>query len=283
MIKSDFEEQLREDIDTSFLGSELYESISYAALAPSKRVRSLVVIKIAELLNKGFRVIPAAIALEYAHTSSLILDDLPVMDDALDRRGKLPLHRAFSEKIALMTSVALISEAYQKIYQNGSLFGENSSKEEGWRATAVALDIVSKMAGAKGTPNGQILEGKKIKDASLFHQMIDQKTGTLFVASFSLGWLFGGGEISLLNQVKEVGYCFGRLFQLSDDLTDLDEDKKLDGCPNFALYFGLQKTLEEIEKEKEKLEALLLSLGLTTLRPILLKSLDDLSREKFSP
>ena len=63
-------------------------SMAYTALAPSKQVRAVLLLLCAELCRgRASRAVPAAAAIELVHASSLILDDLPSMDDAPLRRG----------------------------------------------------------------------------------------------------------------------------------------------------------------------------------------------------
>src|SRR3954469_514563 len=57
--------------------------------APAKRLRPIVSLMVADMFraDRG-RVLPAACAVEMVHTASLILDDLPAMDDARARPGR---------------------------------------------------------------------------------------------------------------------------------------------------------------------------------------------------
>ena len=48
-----------------------------------------------------------AIALEYFHTASLIFDDLPCMDNAMERRGVPCVHFEFGEAEAILSALAL--------------------------------------------------------------------------------------------------------------------------------------------------------------------------------
>ena len=44
----------------------------------------------------------AAAAIEMLHCASLVHDDMPCFDDAATRRGRLAVHRAFGEPLALL-------------------------------------------------------------------------------------------------------------------------------------------------------------------------------------
>ena len=55
---------------------------------------------------------PAACALEFIHTYSLIHDDLPAMDDDTLRRGRPTLHVVYGEGIAILAGDGLLTEAF---------------------------------------------------------------------------------------------------------------------------------------------------------------------------
>src|SRR5204863_4859069 len=55
----------------------------------------------------------AACAIELVHGSSLILDDLPCMDNALLRRGQPALHLQYGEAVAILTSIFFLNKAYE--------------------------------------------------------------------------------------------------------------------------------------------------------------------------
>ncbi len=56
-----------------------------------------------------------ALAVELVHASSLILDDLPSMDNSLVRRGRPACHVRFGEATALLASFALLARAFQTL------------------------------------------------------------------------------------------------------------------------------------------------------------------------
>ena len=59
--------------------------------------------------------IAAAAAIEMLHCASLVHDDLPCFDDAATRRGKPSVHRAFGERLAVLTGDALIVLAFETL------------------------------------------------------------------------------------------------------------------------------------------------------------------------
>ena len=75
-------------------------SMAFTLFAPSKRVRPVLTLLSAELCGgPASLALAAAAAMELVHTSSLILDDLPAMDDAALRRGRPAHHLEFGDAI----------------------------------------------------------------------------------------------------------------------------------------------------------------------------------------
>src|SRR5687768_17609449 len=82
--------------------------------APAKRLRPIVSLMVAEVLRGDHAaVLPAGCAIEMVHTASLILDDLPSMDDARARRGRPACHVAHGEATAILAAFALLNRAYE--------------------------------------------------------------------------------------------------------------------------------------------------------------------------
>ena len=97
-------------------GDPVQRSMAYTVLAPSKRVRPVLTLLAAELCGGTIdRAVPAAAVMELVHASSLILDDLPSMDDAPLRRGRRANHLEFGEAIAILAAFGLLNLSYGTI------------------------------------------------------------------------------------------------------------------------------------------------------------------------
>lgn len=238
--------------------NELTSAVSYALLSGGKRVRPLIVHYLAEALGCNFPVMDAALAVEFFHTASLIADDLPCMDNDEMRRGKKSVHEVFGETVALLASYALISEAFKKIEENGRKMAHLSVNA--YEAVVIALGHAAKAAGIRGAVLGQYYDlfagQKEALTEELIERVIYLKTGTLFEGAFVLGWVFGGGEFSLLDQVKKLAFHFGLAFQIRDDLKDAHQDKGKSNL-NFALFIGRDLALKRLHQEVERCFALL--------------------------
>jgi geranylgeranyl diphosphate synthase type II len=206
----------------------LIEAMRYSLLAPGKRLRPLLVILAAEAC--GGRVeqgLPAACAVEMIHTYSLIHDDLPAMDDDDLRRGLPTCHKKFGEALAILAGDALLTLGFQQL-------------ADGYPPATAAgcIRVLARGAGAAGMVGGQVLDlawekgGGTLEDLEGVH---DRKTGALFRACLQLGvWSAqgeesGGPEQAILQALDAYGRCFGRAFQITDDLLDVRGDSQLTG------------------------------------------------------
>ncbi|WP_374390566.1 polyprenyl synthetase family protein [Brevundimonas sp.] len=152
-------------------------------------------------------------ALEMVHAASLVLDDLPCMDDAALRRGQPTLHRRHGEDAAVLAAVALLNQSTRLILQS-RLPAE----------TRVAtLDLLTQAVGFDGLAQGQmrdLRDDPDARDALALRQINDLKTGGLFVATVRGGGLLGGGDADDLMRLSAFGEAVGFAFQLYDDLLD---------------------------------------------------------------
>lgn len=216
--------------------------IEYSVRNGGKRLRPVITLMVAEALGNN-EVLDAAIALELFHTASLLADDLPCMDDANDRRGHVATHKIFGEATALLSSYALIAQGYQLINENSQVLPLSLSTQ----VLAMALQNASYNTGYWGASGGQFLDlySKNI-NGKLLDEVMRKKTGALFETAFLFGWIFGG-NVSNVQHVKQLGMNFGFAFQLVDDLFDYQEDMEKDRKINYAIYFGIELTIQRIE------------------------------------
>jgi geranylgeranyl pyrophosphate synthase len=103
--------------------TDVARAARYAALGGGHRWRALVAVAAGRIFRDDALalVLPAASGVELAHAASLVLDDLPSMDDASVRRGKPCTHRVFPAWAADMAPVFLVTLAYQISLDNPSV------------------------------------------------------------------------------------------------------------------------------------------------------------------
>src|ERR687892_940398 len=92
----------------------LEETVRYALESGGKRVRPVLCLAVAEAAGGEIEAaLPAAAAVELVHTFSLVHDDLPALDDDVERRGRPSAHVAYGEGVALLAGDALLVEAFR--------------------------------------------------------------------------------------------------------------------------------------------------------------------------
>jgi geranylgeranyl pyrophosphate synthase len=95
-----------------FPQSPLCKPVQYSLDAGGKRIRPVLTLAFCEAYGGDVKkALPAAVAIEILHTSTLIQDDLPCMDDDDKRRGKPACHKAFCESDALLAASKMAYEA----------------------------------------------------------------------------------------------------------------------------------------------------------------------------
>ena len=93
-------------------------SMEYSLSAGGKRIRPFLVLEFAKLCGGSeTNAMPFACAVEMIHTYSLIHDDLPCMDDDVERRGKPSCHIKYGESIDKKNLISSIpfSSSYNKL------------------------------------------------------------------------------------------------------------------------------------------------------------------------
>ena len=184
-----------------------------------KRVRGILVLAVGESVGaKPEKLALAAAAMEMIHASSLILDDLPAMDDALLRRGAPALHREFGEDLAILTAVALLNHAYGAIAQNHA-----SCSPRRWPLAQVIRRVVDAV-GWDGTVAGEAVdlhsEGSNL-DFDTLEFIHSRKTGALFVASAAVGGMLANIHPAPLQRIEVFAKNLGLAFQITDDVLDV--------------------------------------------------------------
>jgi len=242
------EEAIRQNILTFGEKTELYSACEYALLNGGKRFRPAIALMVAKALGKSADVLQAALAVEYFHTASLIADDLPCMDNDDKRRGKASTHKVYGEATALLASYSLIAAGYGLIADNSQKIAESDlpfSANAGAIAI-LAIQNASYNTGILGASGGQYLDlfvQDRVREA------IEKKTASLFEISFVFGYLFGGGDITKIDQIKQSSAYFGRAFQIADDIDDMSQDLKNGSKANAAIIHGKEKALELLQDE----------------------------------
>lgn len=199
----------------------LCEAMKYSLLAGGKRLRPMLCLSACEMTGGSQEAaLPLACALEMIHTYSLIHDDLPCMDNDDFRRGRPSNHKAFGEANALLAGDGLLTYAFEVILSEGPKYIDNVP-----RYYEAAAQIASG-AGVKGMVAGQWADLANENNASANAEMLSyihaRKTGALITAAVLAGGLVGHADAMELAALRDFGTHFGLLFQITDDLLDVE-------------------------------------------------------------
>lgn len=234
----------------------LLDACKYSLRGPAKRFRPIITLILANQVNPKVDLRYAALAIELFHTSSLIADDLPSMDNDSMRRGKQSTHVVFGNDVALLASYALIGAGYECLFKQKSEM--NALLPDFELRTLMGVEMLAKANSLDGVPLGQWLDlHSKPTTVQDFEQLFYKKTVMFFEVAFAFGWLFAGGDHEFLSDVKKAAYHFGTAFQIYDDISDYDQDKEKERAINLAVEFGESFAVNELRKHSEESKQLL--------------------------
>lgn len=166
-----------------------------------------------ELLN-------VAVAVELTHTASLVLDDMPCMDDSAERRGQPATHTQVGSAGAILLSIGLLSKAVELLGEDPR-FGGDFCAEWG------------RMAGLAGMAGGQAMDVAASKTSLLGKQRRLHRAKSTVLPAFALwcGARSGGASVEVCEDLASFGRSLGWAYQLRDDVEDMEEDSALGKGP----------------------------------------------------
>ena len=216
-------------------------SIIQYAVQGGKCVRGFIVKHIIETLGSKNTSISwePIVCIELIHGASLIIDDLPCMDNDSIRRGKISTFVKFGKHEAILMSLYMVSESVKLI--------TNALTRKSIERCQLLINEWCELLG-NNLILGQLLD-LKTETAAYFNipitsdnfneLLIKYKTCSLFSFAFILGALYTGKDFEI-KDFKAMGLHFGMLFQLVDDYKDVVEDDKQ---VNYVLKHGIHKTI----------------------------------------
>jgi geranylgeranyl diphosphate synthase type II len=186
--------------------------VALYALAGGKRVRPLLAELVGRVVDAPARaVVEVAVAAEYLHTASMLLDDLKCMDAATERRNAPAAHVRFSEAEAILSAVALLSRAYALLL----------AAPTGRAETNVAMASVACATVGGAMAPGQAIElGQAPDDAAGVRSVHARKTASLFAMVARLACLCGNATEEVAGRVVDYASRLGVAYQIVDDVQD---------------------------------------------------------------
>ena len=198
----------------------LFDAMRYSLLAGGKRLRPVLTLEFCKACGGTVEdAMPFALALEMMHTSSLIHDDLPCMDDDDYRRGRLTNHKVYGEANAVLAGDALLIASFTRLTM-AKLPPER---------ICLAVEMLGQCVGELGMVGGQILDleaEEKTCTEDEIGAIHTRKTGALISAACTLGVIAAGGTDAQLDAGAQYAAGLGLAFQIRDDMLDVIGDAK---------------------------------------------------------
>jgi geranylgeranyl diphosphate synthase type II len=210
----------------------------------------------------------ASCAIELMHCASLVHDDLPCFDDAETRRGRLSVHRAFGEPLAVLAGDGMIVLAFQVLARAGGGAPHRLAALIGTLGRAVGVP--------SGIVAGQAWECEERIDLAHYQRA---KTGALFAAATVSGAAAAGADAEAW---RRLGARIGEAYQVADDILDVSEDAAAlgkpvgqdlaHGRPSAVERLGLQGAIAHLRRlTAEAVESIPDCIGKVPLRDLILQ------------
>lgn len=250
---------------------EIVDAMKYSLMAGGKRLRPLMLMEAAKacgLKNKDDSEVFAC-AIEMIHTSSLIHDDLPAMDNDDLRRGRPTSHKVYGEAMAILAGDALLNHASE-------IMSEYVSNHCEVRFAKAAY-VINKVTGIRGMIGGQTIDilaekaGKDIASYELLTKMYSMKTCALLEGAVEAGAYIAGANDETVRKWAEYALNLGLAFQITDDILDVVGDSNIIGKnvgsdanndkPTFVTFVGVDGARSVANKYTEKAKSIAKEIG----------------------
>ena len=226
------------------------------ALDGGKKIRSIIALSIIDY--RGDRQIGAdsAIAVEYLHAASLILDDIADKDDY--RRGRKAVHKVYGVGKAQMCALYLIGQAGRLMQTDANRVGADDFK---------VFIYDNLFANLRKLIEGQYIDIAGSTSQTSAESLMHKKTGTMFEIPFILSWSMSHRRVpnnQELISLKDAAKLFGQIFQIADDFEDMESDRRKNSQFNYVLNNGMYNASEYFSECVAKFSSIATSMNIYT-------------------
>jgi len=192
------------------------EAMRYAVFGCGQRLRPILAMRVANMLGTGSAVtVRAASAVELLHCASLIVDDLPCMDNDGMRRNRPAVHVAFGQATAVLSAFALVALAARSVVDQNCRPWELSCLLEFQVRLLGTLDCESMIAGQ--SLDLSLSESERELNRA---RLAALKTAPLFELAVRAGCLFAKLSSTEEQCLSGFGQELGLAYQMRDDVAD---------------------------------------------------------------
>ncbi len=247
------------------LSAGLREAMQYAVLGGGKRLRPVLTCLVCEAVGGDASVcLSAAASVELVHAFSLVHDDLPAMDDDDLRRGRPTLHIHTNEAMAILAGDALLNLAFSAVLSMDA-------------ADGVRIALLRELTqGCAGMISGQVFDtmpelDPEANERARLERIHRNKTGALIRSAARMGAICGGANTLQLDAVSRYADAVGHMFQVVDDLLDIEQSAEQTGKRTgkdakagkltYPGLLGVKGTREEIDRLRAEADRAIEPLG----------------------
>ncbi len=229
---ADFKTSVREAIDRELareldgcLPGAVVAAARYVTIGGGHRWRGLVAIAAGRIFHEDAMAInlPGSCAVELVHAASMVLDDLPSMDDADTRRGKACVHQVFPAWVVDMVPAFLVNLAYTISLRNPLASPErriSAAIDFGNAGLAMAAGQALDLSNVAGAP---------LWDEARLRECYELKSAALYGAAARAGAVLCGACPDSASRIGRAGHWLGMAYQFLDDVADVEGSSRETG------------------------------------------------------
>lgn len=200
------------DAFSRFPETEVRRVAEYITLGGGHRWRGLCAVAAGTIFRDDALVVvlPSACAIELVQSATLILDDLPSMDDARLRRGKPTAHLVFPRWAVDLAPSYLLTMAYE-LSLDHPLPPPDRRAAAAVELSRAGLTMIA----------GQVDDIRRTESALDLLELARFKAGAFYAASVTIGGILCGATDDEAAALREAGLLLGVSYQILDDVADV--------------------------------------------------------------
>jgi len=193
--------------------------VAWYSVRGGHRWRAMVVVAAGRIFRSDalVRCLPAGIGIELAHAASLILDDLPSMDDGKLRRGRPCAHLAFAHArwAVDLAPVFMVNLAYQIALHNEAVgYRERVESAQEMSRTSCAMIVGQELDVVQDHESADSDERRLL-------ECYVAKSGSLYAAAAKVGAITAQATAEDQQELHQAGMELGMAYQFMDDVCDV--------------------------------------------------------------
>ncbi len=216
LINKAIKSNLKQDSSSEYVH---HQAAAYTIYPEGRRYRSMIGLEIYKMLEgEQSNFLKGVVGIELIHHASLILDDLPCMDNSDTRKGKESTHSKYGEDKANLASPYLWINGQCLIYENAREHLNDSKEIE-----PLVHNAIKRML------RGQEIDLRKEKTDNELLDSMFQKNTLFHLVSVLPAYLLKKKEY--LDYLNEIGFSASIGYQFFDDLRDVKSNPGITGKP----------------------------------------------------